>query len=182
MFAVSLPFDGFYCSRWDEAFDAVLEAEDAPDGLWDAVDWRAAREAVAREYAGRFMGYVLEPGETWEFDRLLTPREYNFETDRVFVRVSEDAIRRWREAVDPDVLAEVAADRHTSRSGFVSFYSPDVSEWPDDVAGWDHNQLGTLLLAVLDGDDAQDQAFEDMACNGAFDSAVYGAAREAARC
>jgi hypothetical protein len=39
-----------------------------------------------------------------------------------------------------DSLDQVAGERHTSRSGFISFYSPDWRTW-GDVTNWDHNQL-----------------------------------------
>ena len=74
-----------------------------------------------------------------------------------------------------DTLEATARDMFTSRDGFSSFYSPDVSEW-GDVSEWDHNQIGCLIAAYVaqqnpDFDQyAEFDLMESARCNSGFDS------------
>lgn len=87
------------------------------------------------------------------FDEMVSPREYNFGTDRVFAHIPVTAIRRMfrlSRAEKHATLAEIIARRFTSRDGFSSFYPSDLASWLSrPVTDWDHNELGTLLDAVL---------------------------------
>ena len=137
----TVPFSGFYESVHMDALER--EGEDFP-----GADWRK----VFFGYAGRF-------------ESLESPREYNFSTDRIFVDIPADEVRRMLAAVDPETLAQVAKDRHTTRSGFISFYSPWVGDW-GPVDDWDCNQIGTLVIAFVDDDERDWQICEDMECKG----------------
>lgn len=147
-------------------------------------DWLATAVAIAREYAEHFAYWLV--GELvgglgrsdYELEELTSPRFYNFETDRVFLRISSRLAGAMRSSTAPEALAEVVVERHTSRPGFVSFYSADMGEWaakPFDE--WDHNELGTLLLAWMrtfdhDHGQVEDKIREEMSCNGIIAGAV----------
>ena len=86
------------------------------------------------------------------FADMSSPRYYNFETDRVFANIPVSVIRKlWRISKDDghETLTRIARERHSSRSGFISHYSPFWREW-GDVNEWDHNQLETLLIAACE--------------------------------
>ena len=99
-------------------------------------------------------------GMTWSL--MTSPHEYNFETDRLFVNVSMAFIKRlWRMSRDDshDTLARVIKDRFTSYDGFMSHYSNRLTDWTDKpLKEWDHNELGTLLIACLDLSNADDES------------------------
>lgn len=96
---------------------------------------------------------VRRPTLLLEAEEMTSPREYNFETDRIFARMPlvmarEMFARSKREG--HKALAGIIRDRFTSCSGFVSSYSNDIAEWLEKpLASWDHNEVGTLLLAAL---------------------------------
>ena len=89
------------------------------------------------------------------FESMDSPREYNFSTDRVYGLIPLKVIRelfRRSKAEGHATLAAVVAERFTSRSGFMSFYPSDLGGWLAEsgrLQDWDHNQLGTLLIAGL---------------------------------
>ncbi|NNM74766.1 hypothetical protein [Enterovirga aerilata] len=181
--SIEIPFPGFYHSILSDELDYVeeqeieyfaehrqaeegvpeelrLDAFEYGDILMRHTDYSVAHERVAKAWVDGFNLVAEEmlgfnPG--FVFEETTSPREYNFETDRVFARCPVDTVRKLRAMVDPDRLAEVMRERHTSRSGFISFYSPDLADWPDDVTEWDHNQLGTLLRACLPEDDRSEE-------------------------
>lgn len=157
-----IPFSGFYNSVHDveltqqvgQLLDTVGHGEPNQklfDLFWrgDCIDWARVHCNYARHYAGNL---ARELGTRWTFAKLSSPREYNFETDRIFVDVSETESCRWFDYCDPVALDRIAAERHTSRSGFISFYSPDWRTW-SDPRDWEPEQLQTLLLAWIDSSD-----------------------------
>lgn len=146
-------FPGFYETWLDGLIDRELESEmqetgETYDEVMDRWSQRLAMEALSR---GWVKAFSQESGIPMEFDELKSPREYNFTTDRIFVRVPVDAIEKIAAEMDEKPLREVLADKFTSRSGFISFYSPDLEDpkWQKPVRDWDHNQLEALLEARL---------------------------------
>jgi hypothetical protein len=128
-----------------------------------AVDCPAAFESMAADYADAFAGEVdsaLGIDSRIRFESMDSPREYNFTTDRLFVYMSESAIREiWAaHAADKfETLAQVIERRHRSRDGFHSFYSADLESWINDESGaprdpltFDHNESETLLIAAFE--------------------------------
>lgn len=176
-----IPFSGFYHSMHDHSLDYALEQMfsddrgDPNEGLtsraWDLVKWGMTHELYARAYVENFASEFEVP---MTFDELNSPREYNFVTDRIFVEVSVKDVRRvYDEIVKVRRLDLVlmAKEMFTSRSGFSSFYSPDIESW-GEVESWDHNQL-LCLFQTLVGEDfdswKQHELMEYEMCNGGFD-------------
>ena len=194
---VQIPFMGFYNSWHDDAINRAFQGmfsdsngckyhgKLAYDHAFADTQFADAFRAYARDYAD---SYATEYGlDSAQFVTMERPREYNFETDRLFVRVTRQEVARMFRDTDSDILARIAGERHTSRSGFISSYSPDVAEW-GDVAEWDHNQLATLLLAHVEtqtGDkwdsETEFALMEDASGNGYLDSWIYAAMGEKAR-
>lgn len=175
----NIPFSGFYESAWSHMVDREEEQyaenfaddrqaeEDVPDELrlnvgevlsilFDVTDYSDAFAAIARGYAAAFdewAGAELGFDLGLHFESMSSPREYNFATDRIFVHMPEETAARLfalSEADNHKHLARVIAERFTSRSGFLSFYSNRLPEWlGEPVTDWDHNKLETLLLACL---------------------------------
>jgi hypothetical protein len=159
--ATTIPFDGFYESCHNRALEDALNylcADSSGDTfptiaekLFSEVDWSGVHEKYARLYADLWATILCKYTKekiTFEFDALTSPREYNFQTDRIFLRLSTADAEKLCKLVDHAVLAEVAKERFTSYDGFISHYSPRPEDWSEDVAEWDHNQLGTLLIAI----------------------------------
>jgi len=176
--SVNIPFHGFYESVWSQEVDHIeqqeaeyfetdrqneegvppelhLTGEQYGQILMDATDYKSAYQAIARSYVDAFdqtaseqIGFKL--GCT--FEEMVSPRYYNFETDRLFVRVRYAAICklfRMSRADGHRHLAKVIAERHTSYSGFHSYYSNDLESWlSKSLKEWDHNELCTLLCAA----------------------------------
>lgn len=169
-----IPFSGFYNSLHDAKLDRALEQMfsdretgcERNEGLelraYAACDWSAVHRAYAKHYAE---AWLAEHGIKGEFESLQNPREYNFTTDRIFVKLAEGEPARLLATVDRARLADVATEMFTSRSGFISYYSPDVADWgPADE--WDHNQLAALLVAHAGDEGDEYGLMEGATCNG----------------
>jgi len=188
-FLSTIPFGGFYCSIHSEEVDRAFEqmftdrdtgTKSAPDCLvqkaQDAVDFSGVYRAYAADYAASFLARLSLDGK---FESTTSPREYNFETDRIFVELTRsDLARIWRGVSKAD-MDKACRARFTSRDGFISWYDRDWRTW-GPLSTWDHNQIGTLLgvYAEIEQGSTWDQwaeysLMEDAICNGAPDRWIW---------
>lgn len=183
---IVIPFGGFYESlhsgETDNAIDYFFQddrGEPRPAlsaRLYENCNFRAVFNGYAREYAKQF---AHEFGlESLEFCELVSPREYNFTTDRIFCTVGSGDVDKMLAETEKGLFNETAAEWFTSRDGFSSFYSPDIATW-GDVSGWDHNQLACLLEAFVRTQTgevfdqwAEFDLMEGPRCNGFLDNLI----------
>lgn len=174
---IVLPFSGFYCSVHDAAIDDAIDRmfcddSGAPnEGLAGHVrakcDFPEVFREYAKSYAAAFAAEFELPGLAYV--RTCSPRFYNFETDRIIGALAVDDVLRLYDEVDTVTMTDTAAARFTSRSGFISFYSPDWQNTWGDVLEWDCNQLACLLAAYLETTNPGD--FDQWAEVGLMESA-----------
>lgn len=150
-----------YREHDDGTRGSVLDARDYAELFMSHARYGIAFDAIARAYvdaASDVLNLALSeldatPADAprlFEFSRLVSPREYNFSTDELCVFVSAETWGRMVAEVNDADVTDVATERHTSRSGFASFYSPDWRSW-GDVSGYDDVQRDTLFRAWLRG-------------------------------
>jgi len=163
----TIPFDGFYNSlisadidyqigqqiEWDS--DIYDLNEDEQQVLWDnylSVNRSSFYNEIAEHYTDlyiyalneRLKGFKLKA----KFNLLTSPREYNFETDRIFIDIERDhaidfikyIIKNYKKELEKKIK-----ERFTSRSGFWSHYKNGLDLWTKDYSEWDHNQIGTCF-------------------------------------
>lgn len=192
-----IPFEGFY-ETWaarmiDDEIEQAFDTDETgcnhnvPDALYcgpHAANYRGMYEAFAREYVEIFANvFENETGVKLEieFESLVSPREYNFTTDRIFVFIAPAQVQALYDIVkDSPALADVIKENFTSRSGFASFYSNDIEDWKaKPLANWDHNEKSMLILAVMRHKGAEEEAFEiytmmeDSRGNGVISNIVW---------
>lgn len=185
-----IPFAGFYGTMWDDELDREeeqlaeslaedygLSASDVADKLFYHMDYREAYKHIAAAYVPQFQDFInkgLDLDIKLAFNDMTSPREYNFETDKIYVGISyPDAVRLARR-VGRDALRAAAKAMFTSRDGFISFYPNDPARW-GRLAGWDQNHLYALFTAAVEkiGDeDAGWDILDDVRKRGVFSSAL----------
>lgn len=156
-FSALVPFSGFYDS-WhsenvDQAEERMFSGDDGQpvsqalyEMFWSNIDYRPVFLGYAKAYVKRL---GEEIGIALYFEEMQSPREYNFETDRLFAKVGRADLAKMLRAVRGKRLNEKIAERCTSRSGFVSFYPNHISRWPR-IAEWDHNHVGIVLECYVE--------------------------------
>lgn len=201
--SIQIPFCGFYesaaSSIIDDAFNDAFYYNDCgdyavPDEAWFKLDCSEARRELVTEYLDAWQEVFKDKtgiSLAGKFDGMESPREYNFTTDRIFIEVSGDVVQAlWAESVanGHKQLAEVLLARHTSYDGFWSHYSNNLDTWLEKpVTEWDHNELESLLIAVLcihcpDWDEDSDfevwNLLEHWQGNGGASDAIWSAMPE----
>jgi hypothetical protein len=185
MIEAQIPFQGFYETLMSLLIDDLVETQlgDHDEygclftSAWDndeadKLNFKKLHEEISRKYVLEFNDWIKENtglDVKFEFTALVSPREYNFTTDRLFANVSSQDLRKLRKYVTPEELAEQFREAYTSRSGFMSFYSTEVPEIP--MRDWEQHQIGTLLEAVIKKAHANDD----------FDSEMYHLVQEQAQ-
>lgn len=189
--------DGDYESGWIEPLR--LDSSTYQDILMGVTSYSAAYADIAEDYiaafdylAGQALGmsvadtrgkYDYKTGKTTQeayrrpsirltFEAMTSPREYNFETDRLFADVPVSVLTkmfRASKAENHKTFAAIIAERFTSYDGFHSFYSNRLSDWLEkSVSDYDHNELATLFIAGLklagmdiESDETRDELYEN---------------------
>ncbi len=166
-----IPFSGFYDSLWSDAIGSAqesdveyqteqypaLDASDINEVLSRYTDYGKAYQQLAEAYADKFNDWLadhLEVPLTMTFESMTSPKEYNFETDRIYMKIGLDDILQIYAKVGRAALRAKAKEMFTSRDGFMSLYSPDIADW-GSIRDWDHNQLLCLLEAAVEDTDYQ---------------------------
>lgn len=185
----TIPFSGFYNSFHDGELDHTLEQmfSDRDTGcqrneglearVQDKCRWGLVHTTYALNYANALAAQFKI---AMKFESLQSPKEYNFDTDRIFCEIELDEVKRIRAETNEKALRDKVRERFTSRSGFISFYSANLDEW-DEIETWDHNEVGTLIAAYVEQESEQlrgdtfDQfaeleLMESPRCNGYLES------------
>ena len=171
---VQIPFRGFgsvfddWLSYWEHDLGEE-EYNRISDLFSDEMDYSKAFIEYSKIYTEYLADIVSEKSGhkfKMEFVELSNPKEYNFSTDRIFVRmqfsdmqyvhytVTEHAIDGWMSFVK---------QRCTSYDGFTSSYQSDCSKWPYSLEYWEEAQRGLLLefyinrLFLVDGEKMWDE-------------------------
>lgn len=161
---VEIPFMGFYDSIWDyvweSEFDNDCAEEDAERLDSDSVNW----PVYYTKLAAQIVDWIRhKSGLMLSFEKLTSPREYNFESDRIFAYISETQLEMIYKNIDEDKLAAVFKDNLTPHSGFIPYY--DVESWQEPVLTWEYSQTALLMglyLSELLGEDWERDAYEDL--------------------
>jgi len=169
----TIPFCGFYCSfidddidhqigqqiEWDcDLYDLNENEQEVLEDSYLSFNTSYFYNQIAEDYTNFYIdnlnaklnyaypdkGFTLKA--TYKF--FTSPREYNFETDRIFIEIEENhcidfikyIIKNYKKE-----LEEKIKQRFTSRSGFSSFYKNSLDLWPKDYSEWDYNQIGTCF-------------------------------------
>lgn len=182
---VFVSFPGFYESDLSDGIDRAIECEaewfetetgKAPNWHWSdfAVDYDLIAEAYLNEYAKELensFGVKVALG----FVALHSPREYNFETDRLEAEVSDADFLALIEAVKReglwDGLREHVKAALKPRDGFIPFYSNALDAWGDPL-GWELPQTEVFFDYVLN--------YQDVDVDGAVFNEAVGLPADAA--
>ena len=163
----TIPFDGFYESfisddidhqigqqiEWDsDIYDLNEDEQQVLEDSYLSVNRSYFYNQIAEDYTNFYIDALNEKLEGFKlkakFNLLTSPREYNFETDRIFIEIEENhaidfikyIIKNYKKELENKIK-----ERFTSRSGFNSFYKNSLDLWPKDYSEWDHNQIGTCF-------------------------------------
>ena len=160
-------FDGFYESfidddidhqigqqiEWDcDIYELNVNEEKILSDSYLSVNTSYFYNEIAKDYTNfyidalneRLKGFTLKA----TYKCFESPREYNFETDRIFIEIEENHAVDFIKHIVQNYKKELEnriEDRFRSRSGFISFYKNSIDLWTKDFKEWDCNMIGTCF-------------------------------------
>lgn len=154
---MKLPFEGFYNSHIDGQVDFTVENwfnDNIPDEWYNHFSYsKKMIDDLSKLYVSLIQEKLKDDfglSFPMEFVECVSPREYNFTTDKIYVSITPYALAMLGAMVDKEILKKVIEDRHTSYDGFASFYSNDYDEWMEKpITQWDEIELETLFIAAI---------------------------------
>lgn len=160
---VRIPFEGFYESFSDQIIEDEIEAEVNDNGMdYNDVEfnhYKGAHKQFSKDYVKGFENILLNEFDInvdLVFKELASPREYNFETDKIIVEISDKQLENLYSKVmgDPELLEqarETASKVYDSSSGFLSFY-PTFSKDFENIPFEEWNEAQKYLIFATLGD------------------------------
>ena len=89
-----------------------------------------------------------------ESELLTSPREYNFETDKSYIKVEINRFK-FNKFINLmfskyyDELKDLILENHSSYDGFYSFYNNDIDVWKGHKYNLDYNELATIFQCLV---------------------------------
>lgn len=159
---IRIPFQGFYESIYTHYFDSELEDEDS--GIEeDNINWLETYKNTAKVFAEEWLNEMDYEGK---FTKLVSPREYNFDTDAVYVELTEDSLSKIKASVSvPEgEFAAWVAENCCDRPGFISFLSPRLHDWP--LEWTEREYMAALEFLYSEGEWDEELIVERLYSNG----------------
>ena len=163
----TIPFDGFYNSyissdiehqigqqiEWDtDIYDLNEDEQQVLEDSYLSVNRVSFYNEIAEHYTDLYIDALNERLEGFTLKATYkcfeSPREYNFETNRIFIEIEENHAVDFIEHIVKNYKKELEnriEDRFRSRSGFISFYKNSIDLWTKDFKEWDCNMIGTCF-------------------------------------
>ena len=158
-------FPGFYDSYLepDESYemDYINEVRQEKNLLgtlddmpFDALqfDYSTYYDVTSRNYADAIEEALKEiiPSLSIKFEAVVSPKEYNFATDSIYIEVdfnAEEVLNYLNNNLGS--LAKHIKENYTSYDGFISHYSNDIADWDLNECLAHPHQCGALLQFIL---------------------------------
>lgn len=143
---INLPdFIGFYNTGLDdfEISDDIESYGDVTHEQYELIDWEAVHTSIGKNWLDKFWEqnneYLRGFGiSKMTFKFIDSPKYYNYSTDKLVLDVTfnkakfQTAIRKFI-AENQNEFESYIKDAYSSRSGFISFYSNDATEWIESL-------------------------------------------------
>lgn len=158
-------FPGFYGTLFEPSEDHIIEGDFTYDDY--TFDYNSYQLDMSKACVNAIEAQLNELGFKIgvTFEHVVSPREYNFTNDSINVtyKVSGETVKLLKKYLIANLPAySEYLTRYKSRSGFISYYSYDVSNWLDVVnlksLNHDAHCLGSILDFVLTNEDYDSEA------------------------
>lgn len=160
-----------YKEYYSELFKAGISYEYFNDKSWEYIDFTKCFENASESICDALIkldhaGIIKDV----EFEKLVSPKEYNFSTDSINCIIKYDA-KKLETYINEHFksFTKFIEDRYTRRDGFIPSYSNDVNDWLDFSDLGDH-QLGSVLEFVINNEmnEAVYELYEESNCREDF--------------
>jgi len=167
-------FTGFYNTIFEPSEEDELnhineerEKRDMEPISWDDCDWKY--DEYYKDTAKYCCDWVEHEMNslgipcTITFQKVVSPRFYNFTNDSINCEVQVDVAKLIDYATDNwEEFTQYIKDRYTSCDGFTSFHSNDPAKWLNELPEKEAHNIGSLMHFILlnENYDAKNEMFD----------------------
>jgi len=163
----TIPFEGFYNSfisadieneieldteYYSELYDLNKSEEELLSNSFLSINNNNFYNQICKDYVSFYIDKFNERLKDFTlkgaYKCFISPREYNFETDTIFIKIEENHCIDFIKYIIKNYKKELnnkIKERFTSRSGFISFYENNLESWTNNYKEWDCNMIGTCF-------------------------------------
>ena len=154
-------FHGFYGSIWEPNLEQEeSELEHGQELEFDNKDYQ---NEIGKAYCEAIKELLSEYVTEINFEKIISPREYNFTNDKIAceVRLSKTNLDSLKQLIyaNQSEFELFLKENYSSRDGFYSFYSNEFKEWKENTKDFsffeDSNYLEGLLTFALELDEVE---------------------------
>lgn len=161
---IQLPFSGFYYSIHDSHIDNHIEYEleyleselgytneqldIIKDKFYD-MDYALIRKAICEHYINAYNAVFYDEYNIHldlEYSQLISPRFYNFETDKLYALINESVFNEVTALINSEDFKVMLKEKFKPQSGFMPFQSTLDTIDNNDTVLFSAELLGQLLL------------------------------------
>jgi hypothetical protein len=151
-------FPGFYNTMFEPCEENEIYShnqENSTDLSYDDFEWDYSdyQDRVASAFVSSFEREFKDimPGIDIKFQKVVSPREYNFRNDSINIEVNMN-FNNFMVIVNENKenIREYIRQNYTSRDGFISWHSNDVEDWcnPEYIKENLEHRIGALMEAL----------------------------------
>lgn len=138
-----------YKEYYSELYKAGVTHDFFVNNLWEFIDFNDCYSGVSSYICDGLLNLSSAGIVTGiEFEKVCSPRYYNFSNDSINCIINYD-VKKLKRYLNGNlkVFKEYIGCEYTSRDGFSSSYSNELECWLDDTSWHDH-EVGSLLNFV----------------------------------
>ena len=157
---IEIPFSGFYHSIHDMHIDSWLEymlegdeaeylelsQDDLADKLY-MMNYSSIRKAICLHYMQAYNAVFYDEYDIdlyLKFNEMTSPQFYNFETDKLYCTIEQDAFNEVIALLDDDKIQKTLHDKYKTEDGFIAFNST-----LDAIKEKDYQRFSSDILEML---------------------------------
>ena len=161
-------FSGFYNSIWDTFIEDELEYLQEEEELDYSIDYEGYSKDITKCIDFTLSGLDLDINI--EFQKLVSPKFYNYSTDAIYVKLELDFDKFISKVADNyDAIKKLIAERYSSYDGFSSSHSNEYEDWFNDLLNDFENQqhkVGAMLDMLCEVEEIEEiEALEEFMAN-----------------
>ena len=169
-------FSGFYNTIWEMDCESEIESyceEENDDSInYDdfEINYKEYMQDVCKSFVEAVEKDLVEIGIKLNIQKVISPREYNFDNDSINIEVVVENFKVFREKIikyldiNEEEWEEYLESRYTGCDGFIPSYPNTIDGWKEETNNYaelDGHYLGSILEFYLQNEQHKEMDYYD---------------------
>lgn len=137
------------------------------ENIFDNINYEQYQQDISKKFTDIWFSVFQEnfPNivKSYKYEKLVSPKEYNFSTDSIDIEIELDLEKLVAEfKKDYKSASQYIHDKYTSCSGFISYYENDIEDWLQTLEQDQDHKIGAMLQYLSQNSDIDEFDSENM--------------------